>query len=88
MAPMKVRARARMQETSGLSVESGAEEEVRPVTRWLVPEREMKDSVKFGELGGWLVCGMLGEVDITQTGLPCGDEFFGFMGGCEVVDID
>jgi hypothetical protein len=51
MLPMKVRARARMQATSGWSRGSGAEVEVRPLTSELGPwEREMKDEVKSGEL--------------------------------------
>jgi hypothetical protein len=50
--PMKVRARFRIHDTSGCSMGSGAEEEVRPETRVLGPrERDMKDDAKSGELG-------------------------------------
>jgi hypothetical protein len=49
---MKVRARCKIHDTSGCSMGSGAEEEVRPETRVLGPrERDMKDDAKSGELG-------------------------------------
>lgn len=58
MVPMKRRARDRMHETSGWERGSGAESDVRPLTRCVVPlPRLMKDSVKSAELAGDVLAG-------------------------------
>jgi hypothetical protein len=50
MLPMKDRARARMQETRGMSVSRGADWEVRPGVSWFWPDLETKEETKSASL--------------------------------------
>lgn len=50
MLPMNLRARQRIHATSGESSDSGADEDVRPVTRRFTPDLEINESVNSGEL--------------------------------------
>lgn len=79
-----------MQATKGFSMESGADWEVRPVTRRLPPrEREMKDSVNSGELlsRGQSTYDFETFSHMMEPDAPNIDQFLGFLRRGEVVDV-